>query len=87
MSDSDKAALVTELVGMVRECKNDQLELPDGDPGDLNMRDDLELDSLDLIDILFQIEQNHGVDISGDELLGKDLLVIGKLADHIIANR
>ncbi len=86
MSERDKAALVSELIEMARACKNDQLDLPDGDPAKLDMRDDLGLDSLDLIDILFQIEQDHGVAIAGEDLLGKDLLVVGNLAAHIVAN-
>lgn len=79
--------LVNELIALIENCKAEKISLPEKAIGEVDMRDDLGFDSLDLIEILFRIEQDYGVPISGDELVERNLLQLGNLADYINANR
>ena len=44
---------------------------------------DLSMDSLDIMNLLFQIEENEGVEISEADVEANALYSFGKLADHI----
>ena len=79
--------LVNELIALIENCKAEKISPPEKAIGEVDMRDDLGFDSLDLIEILFRIEQDYDVPISGDELVEKNLLQLGNLADYIDANR
>ncbi|NQV57955.1 MAG: acyl carrier protein [Rhodospirillales bacterium] len=87
MSNDNNKDLVLELINLIKDANTDQIIFPEGDATGLNLQNDLELDSLDLINILFRIEKDYGVKISGDELIEKELLVLGNLADHIAASK
>jgi acyl carrier protein len=79
--------LVNELIALIEDCKAEKISLPEKAIGEVDMRDDLGFDSLDLIEILFRIEQDYSVPINGDELVEKNLLQLGKLADYIDTNQ
>jgi acyl carrier protein len=50
-----------------------------------NVRTDLGLDSLDVMMLLFEVEKEFGVKISEEDLSGKNLLVLGRLAEYLTA--
>lgn len=83
---SDNASLIEELLAMVRELKP-EAEIAAGDTLPKHLSDDMGLDSLDLINLLFRIEETWGVRVTGDDIAAKDLLIAGNLAAFIAANR
>lgn len=83
---SDKQ-LMEELIGLVREFKGDDMKKPAKEMAAIHIGDDLEMDSLDLINFLFRIEEKYRVKITGGDIEAKDLLVLGNLADYVAQKR
>ena len=86
---TDRAALTASFLDIVKEFKGEEFvaPAPGRDPATLHLRDDLAMDSLDLINFLFRIEEDHGVGIAGKEIEEKNLLILGNLVGHVLANR
>ena len=53
---------------------------------DLNLRSDLSLDSLDIIEFLFEIESQLNAKIPEEDIDEKELLVLGNLVRYVREN-
>lgn len=77
------AAIETDLIEIVRGFKGADFVEPKSPAGSAHLFDDLGLDSLDVINLLFQLEQKYGVMISADDVKERDLMVLGHLSAFI----
>jgi acyl carrier protein len=78
---SDRAQMLADLKAMiVRECDKEEM-----DPSEIG--DDLDLDSLDALQISMAVKENYGVRIEGGPDARKALASINALADFIEAER
>ena len=80
---ADTAAVTADLLGLIREFKGAEFNEPHGDPSGLNFFQDLGLDSLEMINLLFQVEEKYGVRLSDEDMRERDLMVLGKMAAFI----
>ncbi len=84
---SDRAQMLADLKAMiVRECDKDM------DPGEIGDDDrliggDLDLDSLDALQISMAVKENFGVRIEGGPDARKALASVSALADFIESER
>ena len=80
------AATKSDVDGKIRESlesmKPGAVESAGKSFDDLNMSLDLGLDSLDVINVLFQLEETFGIKVPDDD---DKLLVVGSLSDFIVA--
>jgi len=53
---------------------------------DLNLRSDLNLDSLDVIEFLFEVESQLNVKIPEEDIDEKGLFILGNLCAYVQAN-
>ncbi|NQV46685.1 MAG: hypothetical protein HQ504_02785 [Rhodospirillaceae bacterium] len=83
MTENPKEKLTRELVKMAVSYKDDLGDFSGRDSGELHFIEDLQFDSLDIINLLFEIETNYDVEISIDDFNNKNLAVVGNLAEHI----
>lgn len=84
--DEKTTQIMDSLTGMVREFKGADFIEPDGDIASLSFSDDFELDSLDIINLLFQVDEQYSVKIAGEDLEEHQLLIIGNMAKFIAEN-
>lgn len=77
------AAIEADLIEIVRGFKGADFVEPGGPASAANLFDDLGLDSLDVINLLFQLEEKHGVKISAEDMKERDLMVVGNMAAFI----
>jgi acyl carrier protein len=83
MTTNDRTKLLGEFIGFVREIKGDKLRVPDGGIEGLSLTEDLRLDSLDLINFLFRVEEVHGIKIPAEDLDENELVILGNLAAYV----
>jgi acyl carrier protein len=84
---SDRAQMLAELKAMiVRECDKDMDPTEIGDDERL-IGGDLDLDSLDALQISMAVKENFGVRIEGGPDARKALASVAALADFIEAER
>ena len=73
-----------EVLGKVQEILVERLDV---DPADINeaahMRDDLQADSLDLVELIMDLEEGFGVKISDEE--AQSIGTVGDAVDFIVA--
>ena len=73
-----------EVLAKVQEILVERLDV---DPGDVNegahLRDDLEADSLDLVELIMDLEEGFGVKISDEE--AQSIGTVGEAVDFIVA--
>ena len=69
------------MIRMLRENFELKILAPD------SKIEDLEIDSLDLINFLFSLNEKTGVDVPDDILAGGDMKTISDLADYIDKNK
>lgn len=86
MANEAEINTILEIVG---DFKADELRVASKAKGsaELNLVEDLNLDSLELINLLFKIEEKYGIQISETELKSGELMVIGNLAAAIAKRR
>lgn len=80
---SDKKAVEADVIDIVRGFKGGDFVEPQGAAADAHLFHDLGLDSLDVINLLFQLEEKYGVKISAEEVKARDLMVLGNLSAFI----
>lgn len=80
---SDKKAIEADVMDIVRGFKGADFVEPQGAAANAHLFDDLGLDSLDVINLLFQLEEKYGVKISAEEVKARDLMVLGNLSTFI----
>ena len=73
-----------EVLGKVQEILVERLDV---DPADVvesvHMRDDLKADSLDLVELIMDLEEGFGVKISDEE--AQSIGTVGEAVDFIVA--
>jgi len=74
MSDDIKE----KLVKLLREVKSDAVY---GD--DLQLQEDLDLDSLDAISFLFEVEKEFSIKVPEEDIDEFDLFRLGKLREYV----
>lgn len=80
---TDDLAVEGRLKSYIESVRDTQLE---GEPSELvdkHLVRDLAMDSLDIMNLLFQIEENEKVEITEADLEAHALYRFGKLAAHI----
>lgn len=80
-------AVITGLLEIVRDFKGADFVEPKGETSGLNFFDDFGLDSLEMINLLFQIEEKYGVRLSDDDMRKRDLIVLGNMAAFIAEHK
>ena len=83
MTTNDLAKLINSFVDLAKEIKGDGLVVPERNKASLSLTEDLRLDSLDLINFLFKMEERHGIKISSDDFDENELVVLGNLAAYV----
>ena len=83
MTVNDRDKLLVEFMNLVKEIKGEKFVVPDRTLDMLSLTEDLRLDSLDLINFLFKVEEQHGIKIPSEELDESDLVVLGNLATYV----
>jgi acyl carrier protein len=74
-----------EVLARIREHLAAELEVDPGRIGEsTRFREDLEADSLDLVELVVELEDNYGVRIP-DEQAAK-ILTVGQAADYVAAH-
>jgi acyl carrier protein len=76
--------VVVELVKIVREVKPGAALNDSIDPG-VHVMEDLGFDSLDFINLLFQVEETYGFKIPEPDIDEHELFKFGALASYIAA--
>ena len=70
----------------LKEVICEEMEIPkDEFTMDANIREDFDLDSLDMVDIIMDIEDEFGVEIAEDAL--ESLITVKDVVDYIEANQ
>lgn len=67
-----------KLVKLLREVKSDAVY---GD--DLQLQEDLDLDSLDAISFLFEVEKEFSIKVPEEDIDEYDLFRLGKLREYV----
>lgn len=80
MSDE---TIESRLKAYIEAAKNSPLELEPDELHGKHLINDLAMDSLDIINMLFQIEENEGLDISEEEMESESLFEFDRLADYV----
>lgn len=83
MTATTKNAVDEKIRESLESLKPGVLDSIDKPFDDLNMSSDLGLDSLDVINILFQLEETFAVKVPDDD---DKLLIIGPLSTYIASN-
>ena len=83
MIESPKEKLIRKLVKTAVSYKDDLGDFSSRNTEELHFIEDLQFDSLDIINLLFEIETNYDVEITIDDFNNKNLAVVGNLAEHI----
>lgn len=87
MTENGHYNLIEEFIEMIREIRGGQLKVPDKDVAVLSLTRDMGLDSLDIINFLFRVEERHVLKIPEEDINAKDLIVLGNLASYIATHK
>ncbi len=72
-----------EVLAKVQEILIERLDVdPDAISESAHMRDDLQADSLDLVELIMDLEENFGVKISDEE--AQSIGTVGEAVDFIV---
>lgn len=80
MSDE---SIESRLKRYIEEARNGEIGFEADELRGKHLINDLAMDSLDIINMLFQIEENEGVDISEEEMESESLFEFSRLADYV----
>jgi acyl carrier protein len=83
MTESPTEKLIRELIKKAISYKDDLGDFSGRNAKELHIIDDLQFDSLDIINLLFEIETNYDVEITIDDFNDKNLAIVANLAEHI----
>ncbi len=76
-------SIESRLKGYIETVKGRELEFSADELSSKHLINDLALDSLDIINVLFQIEENEKVDITEADMESHSLFDFKSLANHI----
>ena len=79
----DSDSIESRLKGYIETVRGKELELGLEDLSSKHLINDLALDSLDIINVLFQIEENEKIDITEADMESHSLFDFQSLAAHI----
>lgn len=80
---TDEPALESRLKGYIESIKDNAIPHEDSEMGDKHLVKDLAMDSLDIMNLLFKIEEQEKVEITEADLEAHALYRFGSLADYI----
>ncbi len=80
---SDTLPLEARLKSYIESVKDTRLDLDLEQLAASHLINDLAMDSLDIINLLFRIEESEGVDISEADMETHSLYEFSRLADHV----
>jgi len=84
---NDDVSIEGRLKGYIESVKDKKLDFEVEELSSKHLINDLEMDSLDIINMLFQIEENEQVNISEEEMESHSLFDFKNLADYIRKRR
>ena len=80
---SDNDSIESRLKGYIETVKGRELGIELDELSGKHLINDLALDSLDIINVLFQIEENEKIDITEADMESHSLFDFASLANHI----
>ena len=80
---SGETTIESRLKGYIESVRGSELKVEVSDLAKKHLINDLGMDSLDIMNFLFQIEENEKVQISEADLESQALFTFGNLADHV----
>jgi len=79
---SDEALNRVEVLAKVREHLSTELEIPVAEIGEsTHLRDDLDADSLDLYELVMELEDTYGISVSEEE--AADIQTVAQAVDFV----
>lgn len=81
----DAARILNDLAKMIKEMKPETDTDAARDLGGVHVVEDLGFDSLDFINLLFQVEEKYGFKIPEPDIDQHQLFKLGKLAGYVAA--
>lgn len=86
MTQQDLSNILSFMKVATVEATSQPVLLDDADFRAADFLQDLGLDSLDLISLLFDVEQEYGIKVLEDDIDAKKLTVVENLANYVIKN-
>ena len=80
---SEENALESRLKSYIESVRDKKLELEVAELSDKHLINDLAMDSLDIMNLLFEIQEKEKVEVSEADMESGSLYRFNKLADHI----
>jgi len=79
----DSGGVLDAIRGIVEETRPDAGSSPADAFARAHLIEDIGFDSLDLISLLFRLEEQFGVKVPEADIEAENLLVVGGLADYV----
>ena len=75
-----------EVLGRIQEITADRLGVDEGDvTSDASFREDLEADSLDLVELIMELEEQFGMEIPDDE--AEKITTVEEAVDYVMEHQ
>jgi acyl carrier protein len=75
-----------EVLGKIQEITADRLGVDEGDvTPDASFREDLEADSLDLVELIMELEEQFGMEIPDEE--AEKITTVEEAVDYVMENQ
>ncbi len=75
-----------EVLGKIQEITADRLGVDEGDvTSDASFREDLEADSLDLVELIMELEEQFGMEIPDDE--AEKITTVEEAVDYVMEHQ
>jgi acyl carrier protein len=75
-----------EILGKIQEITADRLGVDEGDvTSDASFREDLEADSLDLVELIMELEEQFGMEIPDDE--AEKITTVEEAVDYVMEHQ
>ena len=83
MSEANNSHVLAVLRAEIAEIKGEAVDAPDAAFQEMHMIEDLGLNSLDMMTILFQVEQHFDLTIPEPDIDDKKLAMVGNMAEYV----
>jgi acyl carrier protein len=75
-----------EILGKIQEITADRLGIDEGDvTSDASFREDLEADSLDLVELIMELEEQFGMEIPDEE--AEKITTVEEAVDYVMEHQ